>query len=327
MKVPGPGLPWRRILLGAAAVGLVAGAVWMVNFYQTHAMPSVSLAGVPVGMRKQREIAEVAYIQAEKLKAEFHAGSEVKQPSLTEMGVYLDIPQSTRAAFAARRPSSLPGTMNAVAFWEEKAVPIALTVNERKLRHYLKTQFAAEYAEPEEPGLTYDPSINEFVLRPGKSGRGFDAREVSSAIRAAANNPRRLVFRAGDEAIAPGVPDASVGKTQDEANAQLLLRLHFLHNNKLAYYPEPEEIARWLRFVPDERAGRLSIRYDTRQMKDDIRNKLEQSINVYFGAAGEGKLVVRDITALVDDVAHALERGKSFEKEISVESQANGAVQ
>jgi len=318
MKVPGPGIPWRWILLAIALLALGFGVFWSVKYYQTHSMPRVSLAGTPVGMMKLEQINDTAAAQSAKLSVEIKTEKGTKRPTLAEIGVTLDAKASVRSAFEARRLDDAPQSL---ALWDERKLPLDLRVDKDKLQDYLRRHAGDDYVPPTEPTLRYQPDINEFVLVPGSVGRGFNTDDMIRQLQQAAYAPRHMVFETTDEPVQPSVPDSAVGVTQDKANRQLLLRLNYLYDDKLLYYPEQTELASWLRFAVDPSKGLLAIQYDKARIKQMLQDNIGASIDSFLNQdATDESLRLTNVDALVNDAVGALEAEKSFEKEVNVTS-------
>lgn len=319
MAVPGPGFPWRRLGSGVVAMVAAGGLVAAGRFYQTHAMPAVSLAGAPVAFMGYPELRNIAAEKASQLEIVFSAGGKTARPDLGQIGIQIDQAATAKAAFEARRMGDMPGTL---ALWQTRNVPLQISINKQKLQQYITTTFPKTYAPPQEPDLRYSPASGQFELVPGQAGKGFDVEQIALNITRRAENPGTIVLKNTAQSVEPAIGDDAAVVAQEQANQVVGLEMEFLYKQKPIYFPEPPQIAGWMEFVPDTNNGELSIRYDQAAMKRFLENELAASLNRFFGPgtnrpySSEQPLAITEKDALVADMVHAMRSLQTFSKEI-----------
>lgn len=318
MAPPRPGFNWRKLGVALLAFAAAAGILWAGKFYQTHAMPAVSLASTPVALKTLPQLREVADEKVRKFNVVFSSGNKTITPPLKQIGVTIDRGATAEAAFAARRFSDMPGSM---AVWQAENVPLKISVDKQKLEKYIAAEFPEIYEAPEEPNLRYNPAAGAFEVMPGKNGRGFNIEKIAEMITEKAGNPGKIMITASNKPVEPKVDEAAALETLAATEQQLLVRLELVYHEKLIYYPEPAEIAGWLEFVPKDN-GELAIAYDRAAMGEFIRSNVTASLNQFFGPgtdqphSSEVPLRIRGVDALVADMVYALRSSESFVKEV-----------
>lgn len=328
MDMPRAGFPWKRAGLLVMAITVLAGISWSVRFYHAYAMPNVSVAGASVGLKTRAEVAQAVAVQADEMQLVFEAGNSRVSPKLEDAGVAIDQVATVNAVFAARRIDDMPGGL---AVWQTVNVPLVVSVDEQKLEAYIDAAFPDSYEAPQQPGLTYNPSVNQFDSVPGKNGTGFDIADIARLVNANAAQPGRITVSATNDPIPPGIPDAAVAYVQDEANRRLLLRLNFLYQNKLIYFPEPSEMAEWFLFTPSRDGTKLVATYDENRMALFLRGRVTASLNSFFGpdvsesAGVKEPLQLTGTDALVGDMVVALRTLQPLEKEVEAAAISAGS--
>lgn len=318
MTPPRPGFPWKKTGVAVVLVAVFTGVVWAGWFYQAHAAPSVSLAGIPVGFMTRGEVKQVAARATAKLRVTFKAGDIVKTPPLQRIGVRIDQAATVRAVFAARRINDMPG---ALALWQAKTVPLRMSIDQAKLRQYLRQVFSRAYEPPRPPTARFAPDKQRFVLIPGQPGHGFDAEAIAHKIASRADNPGRLRFTADQQAVALDISRTEARRTLARASQRLYLDLRLLYQQKLIYAPEPAQIAQWMKFVPTDSG--LAVHYQRGAIRGFLRGEVEASLNRFFGPgtnrprSSQRPLQLADTRALVNDIVHALQRGEPLTKEVT----------
>lgn len=328
MPVPGPGFPWKRAGLLVLTVAAAGTLVWTGQFYQTHAMPNVRVAGVPAGLASRAEVERAVGDAASRLSVVFKAAGKTTAPPLERIGVQIDQNATVNAAFGARRLEDMPSSL---ALWKAQNVPLVLAVDQQKLEEYIEVTFPEVYRPPKEPDLSYRPASGQFELIPGESGQGFDIAAIARVIKSRSANPGTVTISASQQPVPPGVSDAAAVYTQDQANQRLWLRLEFLYQQELIYYPEPSEIAAWMEFVPDEQNAELDIRYSRARMNEFLRGPVESNLNRFFGPQSDGSnssetpLQLTNPEALMADMLYALRAKDSLSKEVEARAVAEPA--
>lgn len=316
MPVPRPGLPWRRIALVISVLLVAAALGWVGYFYHTHVLPNVSVAGAAVGNTSRAEVERAVARQAAELRLRLTSDDASRAPTLAEVGVRIDEAATVEAVFDARRLQDMP---EALALWQTSNVPLRIEVDEQVLGQYLAANFSEVYEAPVQPELVY--GAGQFELVPGEAGTGFDVAAIANDIEDRAADPGTITIRASERAVLPSVTDVVAANTQEEANKRLWVKLDFLYQNKLIYFPEASEMAQWYIFEVSRDGTELVIRYDRAAMATFIETRVNDSLNSFFGPGGsEGEggeyLQIIGVDALVEDMIDAMQAKESLEKEV-----------
>lgn len=300
-------------------MGVVAALVYAVMFYSSHVLPNVNIAGLGVGGNTKKEVMTKVQALEKRLKISFRDDVIKVTPALDEIGVTVDKEATVKNVLDARRGQNFTDD---VQLWKTVDVPLELTINEGRLARYLQTTFPTTFRQAVAPTLRYNAEVEQFDMIPGKPGAGFTTDKIALSIVAAAHEPRPIMFRSTKRPVYHSVTDTTAVYTQDEANKRLLLRLDFLYEGKLIYFPEPSEIASWFEFKPNESSARLDIGYTKQKIVDFLNTRVTKSVNVYGPrltvAEASEKFTIADTSMLAEDVIAALKANEPIEKEVEV---------
>ncbi len=317
LKTP---FPWRRFFIVAICLLGVFG-VWRAGaFFNERSSINVTVAGESASFKTASEIQTVIMRQQQKIRLVIQNGTQTFRPSLSDIGVTFNSDTTLRIALSARSQ----GGADWVRIWQTVNVPLAISVDKKKLETYFAATLGAAFAAPVQPAIRYNSRIEEYELIAGQPGKGASVDTITEQLLALAEEPQQLTVQIKPEPVQPSVTELAATKTQDAATFRTRLRLAMLYQKKLVYFPEPDEIASWQYTQVNEDGTSLDIMYDKAKIIESIKTHVAKSLNELFGPNGteidrsQYELEIKNSDALMNDIVLALQNAQPFEKEIEV---------
>jgi lipoprotein-anchoring transpeptidase ErfK/SrfK len=317
-------------VIGFLIIAVVA--VVLINVqYANRALPGVYVGSVAVNAMGAPEVRKVVEEQKSQLKVAFQDGDKNVTVSAEQVGMAVDVDATVEQALLARRGADIADNL---ALWKTQSVPLVYQNDAGMLKDYIARNFPHLYIDPKDATLVFNEATKQFDVRPGVPGRGFDIKRFESALPDLARNPRMIVLPVSTVPVEPLIGDAAAAKAQKDINEQLATKLEFLHDGKVAYTVQPQEIAKWVHFVPDTTAGTLTPNFDTAKIEQFLRDQVGGKITtlpidrkvIKDKATGQETVVqagrkgykVNDVEKLANDVIEALKHRESLSKQLDV---------
>ncbi len=314
-------------------VFLVLGAItaYLNVQYSQRVLPNVYVGSAPVSNLAPQEVRKTVEAQAAQLKVAFQDDSGVATVDATDLGVMVDVDATVEKAMLSRRSRDVLGNLE---LWQRQSVPLVYTNDAGMLKDYIVKHYPKTYVDPQDAQLEFNDATQQFDVKPGVPGKGFDIKRFESALPDLAANPRLLALPITTVPVQPLISDEAAKKAQKDINQQVATLLEFKQSGKVVYTVQPKQIAQWVHFIPDTTAGTLTPDFDTAKIEQFLRDDVSAKVTttpidrkiIKDKATGQESVVqagrkgyqVNDADKLAGDVINALKKREAFSRELDI---------
>lgn len=309
-------------------VGVGALGAWV---YKDRAFPNVTVGSLAVSNQTREKIIEIVKQQEAEIKINFVEGGKTTTVPAKDLGIAVDAGATANAALAAVRLSS---PLDALQAWQPRTVPLVLQNDPGILMKYVAQQYPKLFVDAKEPQLNYNEASQQFELRPGVNGSGFDIKKFQAALPEIAKKPGTITIEPTSAPTLPIISDEAAAKAQTEVNTRLKLQFKFILDGREAYVAQPSDIAKWVRFVPDAGKGAFTVEYDKTTIGQFINDKVAPTVTrtpidrkvvvdkdtgaqtvIVAGRTGWG---IKDADILSGAIATALQENRELRQDIAI---------
>lgn len=323
--------PPRGYFVVWAIVILAAVLVAYINFYfDNRSLPNIAVGTAQVGGQKKEQVRQAVVAQVERVQVTFQDGDQKVTVPAAELGVAFDIEATVQQVMLARRSQNIASNLSL----GPQNIALVYRNDAGQLKHYIATHFPQVYVDPQDAQAVFNPQSNQFDVKPGVPGRGFDIKSFELSLPDIAQNPRPATLPVTTVAVEPLINDSAAAKAQESANQILGVALNFMRGGKAAHAASRAEVAKWLHFIPDTTAGTLTVEVDSakvRQFLDDVvaakitTLPIDRKV-VVDKQTGEQRVIqegrkgyqIKDVDKLTQDVVAALANRQPLSRELDV---------
>ncbi len=289
---------WHKVVgipLGMLALLALLGSGVLSQYFKGKVMPNVYVAGNPATAKTAAQIEKQLDDQVEQLKLSFVAEGKVLNPTFEQIGFQVDIEQTIKNTFTAKRSS---GIFNKLSFWKKFDVPAVIKVNDTLLNQYLEANAPQYKKAPVDARLQFETKSQKFVVTPQADGQSPDIPKIKQQIYSLSHTLIPEVFDVG---VAKRTPDITEAKLQPLVSAAdaLTKRKVMLIGLGYNYQAKPEEIAAWLTPTP-QKDQTVKLVIDTAKIQSYV-----DSISKRISNAPTDRKILKDETSGVETVIQA----------------------
>jgi vancomycin resistance protein YoaR len=269
---------WQVLLaLVVLAICAVAGAAFYLDQrFAGKIYPNIAIRGVQVGELttvEARRLLEKQYASFLAQPVTITYGDRSWTPTMSELGVRLDIDQAVLAAMEAGRGAGfIDNARQTLAVWQEGLeIPLRVTINQAQMQEYL----LARTGEIDRPAADAQLIFEGTLLASQPSSAGYQVlvnetlQEITAAVQSL--SPQTVAMRTRE--LAPSLDNSAVQAAQERIAA--LVRSPILLNGELPgqeYSWSPAELAELVRVerVAGTTGDQLAITIDREQLAQRI---------------------------------------------------------
>lgn len=199
------------LILGVSlGTALIAGAGFFFGYYRGHALPGVSVAGVPVsGMTPQQVQATLAErADGQTITLEI-PGEDDQSVPLADTGVFVDVGATTELVFEANQS---PLTMVKGFFGDHEVVPVT-TADTKQFTEFVDQLLPEDGHRPIDASVHFDADSASFYVKDSRNGDLVDADALKDQVLAAA------LTMEDAQAVVPTLQSEPATSTEDAAAA------------------------------------------------------------------------------------------------------------
>lgn len=332
LKSVGVPLHHHKVLIALVSASLlvlgmvVGGLIW---YYQDRALPNTMLGNISVGGKTKDEVRAIAESEAKQIELTFQNGEEKVQASLADVGVTVDIDGSVNEAINARR-----NWLDIVLAWQPKAVPLMYASDLGVAKVFAKEHFPALVSDAQDAQLVFNTASNQFDIKPGAPGKGFDVVGFVTLLEQLAVDPKPVTLPIATSPVQPVIQDEKLQPIKEQADKVATLAIKFSHDGKVMYNADPADIAGWTHFTPDPSNNTVNIEYDQGAILQFLNQKVGPSIaapavdrkivrdsntgkEITIQTGREGRQLA-DVETLASEVLKALQNNMAYEKTVTI---------
>lgn len=315
---------WGVVLVASALVA------YAHLYFDNRVLPNVFVGTAQVGGLKKEEVRNAVLEQINQVQVTFQDGDNKLTVPAADLGVVFDIDATVQQVMLARRSSNVLGNLSPGSHSQ----PLVYSNDAGQLKAYIAEHFPHAYVDPQDAQVVFNPASNQFDVKPGVAGRGFDIKFFESSLPEIASNPKAVVLPLTTVPIEPLINDLAAAKAQQTANEFLGVSLQFLRDGKVAYAASRAEIANWLHFIPDTTTGALTVETDTAKVRQFLADVVASKITtlpvdrkvVKDTSTGDERVIqagrkgyqIKDVDRLSEDVVAALTNRQPLARELDV---------
>ncbi len=256
-------------------VGGIGGALYLFDrSYSGKIYPNVAIRGVPVGemtpeQAKQALEARFSPFLAQPLTLTY--GAQEWTPTVSEIGVRIEIDSAVEAAYAAGREHNLIDNLREVAaVWQNGLeLPLHMTIDQEAMQGYL----ASRVGEIDQPAVDASLEIDGSLIsvQPSASGQQLLISDTLQEITAALQglSPQQIALRTRE--LQPRLNDGAAQEAQSQIAALLAAPVTLTVGDEQFTWTI-DDIARLVRVdrVASESGDTLAVSLDSQQIAQKI---------------------------------------------------------
>lgn len=314
-----------------AAVVVASALVAFLNLhFDNRVLPNVFVGTAQVGGLKKEQVRDAVIAQIDQVQVTFQDGDRKVTVAAAELGVAFDIEATVQRVMLARRSQNVVGNLSLGAH----SVPLLYANDAGQLKAYIVDHFPNVYVDPQDAQVVFNSVSNQFDVKPGVAGRGFDIKFFESSLPDIARNPRAVVLPVTTVPVEPLINDLAAVKAQEVANGILGVQLNFLRSGAVAYAASRADVAKWLHFIPDTTAGTLSVETDPAKVRQFLTDVVAARITtlpvdrkiIIDKQTGDERVIqagrkgyqIKEVDKLTEDVVAALANRQALSRELDV---------
>lgn len=280
------------ILLGAALaiVGVLTLVCCILWFYAERTLPNVMVGNIAAGHKTPAELEPLLAAQQSALTVTFVKDGQATTVAAADLGLAINTPATIQQALQARRGSDLWRNLQ---IWSAYPVPLVFDNDPGQLKYYVQQHYPEVFKDAEDATLIYNGETNQFDIKPGSLGHGFDLKQFESIIPDLALRPRGITLSLATAPVEPLIQAEGLRETQKTINDRIKLPLRFLHNGQVVHQTSAADIGSWVHFIPDTTRGTASIEFD----KAKIEQFITQAVSPKIAAAPLERKVIIDLAS------------------------------
>ncbi|MEI7772492.1 MAG: peptidoglycan binding domain-containing protein, partial [Chloroflexales bacterium] len=275
---PRPWIRWAWLTLTALfllVVGGIGGALYLFDrSYAGKIYPNVAIRGVSVGEMTPAEARQALAARFSPFLAQpltLTYGDQTWTPTVSELGVQLEIDSAIEAAYAAGRKHGVIENLREVAaVWQNGLeLPLHMTIDQDAMQRYL----VGRVAEVDQPAIDARLELEGTLInvRPSATGQQLLISDTLHEITAAVQDlsPQQIALRTRE--LLPRLSDGAVQAAQQQI-ADMLASPMTLSAGDQSFTWSLDDLARLVRVdrVADSSSDALSVSLDVNQIRQKI---------------------------------------------------------
>ncbi|NTW03247.1 MAG: vanomycin resistance protein VanB, partial [Oscillochloris sp.] len=256
-------------------VGGIGGALYLFDrSYAGKIYPNVAIRGVSVGEMTPDEARQTLESRFSPFLAQpltLSYGDQTWTPTVSEIGVQLEINSAIDSAYAAGRQHGLFGNLSEVAaVWQNGLeLPLHMTINQETMQHYL----ADRVADIDQPAIDAQLEIEGSLInvQPSTTGQQLLISDTLQEITAAIQDisPQQITLRTRE--VQPKLSDGAAQAAQQEILRLLASPVTIATDNE-SFIWSIDDLARLVRIerVSGENGDSFAVNLDIDQIREKI---------------------------------------------------------
>lgn len=239
---------WRFLGFGVgiiAIVGLIVSAS-LSQYYKNKVMPNVEVVGQDVGGKSSKQITELVQSHAKDMKLTLKTETKELKPSLEEIGYNINIESTVNNVLRSKRSE---GFSTKLKFWEQKKVPVDISVNDTLLSQYIETNIPEIIQQPVDATLAFNPKTTTFSITNQASGQGADLMKLKADLVLKGSELKPVVIPVKTTTKGPNISESELKNLVEPAN-NLVKRKVTLTGQGYSFTAKPIDIASWVTPTP-----------------------------------------------------------------------------
>ncbi len=172
---------------------------------------------------------------------------------------------------------------------ESKEINIKFKINADKANSRLDPIFLKDKQVVLNPKPIYDSKLKEFIVKAGHQGQQIDL--VKTFAKGFSFDPEQTnQYQVVYLDKKPKITEAEAKKTADYINQRLNIRINLKNKGRQLYFPDPWDIADWVRLTTDSTGQQYQVDFD----EQAINKFLNTTVMSWIQKAPVNKLVLND---------------------------------
>ena len=244
---------WPLALWIGVPVLALAGAGFF--FGTTLIAPGVTIAGIPVGGLTPGAAAEKVSQTVSETGVELSIGGTTATITGADMGATIDASTLAQAALDTH-------PLWQVAGWFPNPDRVAPTLDPDESEGALADAFAADWVDPIDASIGFDPATASYVVTPAVPGRGLDRAEIEQAYEARLLDPSLPPSLDAQLVDLEADITTSAATTRVEQLNAMIASAGFYVGEERTVPVAADVLASWLTLTPDAEQGTIEISAD-----------------------------------------------------------------
>jgi Uncharacterized protein conserved in bacteria len=297
---------------------------------QDKALSGTLLAGVDVSGKSRSEIAEVANTLVSNIKFNITYDYKTVSAHSSDLGISIDLEKTVNDVINLNGKKNLFSVLDP---WTNRNVDIVATYDTESIQKYLNETFPGSYISVKNPSIEYRSSDSKFHTMPSVTGKKIDANLLVDHINNALSNPQEISLTVASSITEPYIDYKAADEAAKYMNERLKLRLNINNAGSLIYYADPQDIAKWAEFAPNQLTGKIDISFNKTRIEKYIKDKITPRVpskvtnKIVFVTANNQKITLRsgkdgqtitNTTELVDALHDAVTNKKKLNKNVKL---------
>lgn len=288
-------------------IGIVGFAYY---YYSDKAAPNTTIANINVSGQTQSQIkgALEKLLQNTRLSLTYNGKSATA--SASDLGLNVDTDKFAAEAAGTGRDMML----NPFA---SRHFDLSGSYDKDKILNFVTTNFPELSSNPVDATVQFNSAKNAFVAVPGAVGHSIETRKLFAKVEGLLKDPKITSYEIEISNAQPVISDQSASDTAAYMNQVINQRISIINNGKVLAYPDPADIAKWVKFTGNSSTGKYDIAYDN--------SKIQGYVNDYINSRLSNKPVnEKAITDASGNVLRSVSPGKVGQKLADPDAIATG---